>query len=309
MTFLPADHSHWKGRDDGPRYHHLVRVGEVDQVEAGGFGLLGFSCDEGVRRNQGTVGAAEGPLALREALSKIPAADNLLLTDLGTVVCTGRNLEPAQQALGTLVGRNLQKDVRSLVFGGGHEVAWGHFKGILEAGMAPCGIVNFDAHFDLRPLVDGEKGSSGTPFLQIAEACKERDIPFSYMVLGIQEAGNTPSLFAKAKELGVQVITASEIFQKSSQEIAARLQAFVDQQERLYCSVCMDVFSAALAPGVSAPQTLGLNPWHVLPLLENLAQSKKVIAWDVAELAPPLDIRGMTANLAAQVVHSFVKCG
>ncbi len=33
--------------------------------------LIGFACDEGVRRNHGRVGAAAGPEALRLALGKL----------------------------------------------------------------------------------------------------------------------------------------------------------------------------------------------------------------------------------------------
>ena len=57
-----------------------------------------------------------------------------------------------------------------VVLGGGHEVAWGSFQGIVRA----CSdrerilIVNFDAHFDLRD--PAHVHSSGTPFAQIAEA-------------------------------------------------------------------------------------------------------------------------------------------
>ncbi|MGO1961512.1 MAG: formimidoylglutamase, partial [Yaniella sp.] len=53
----------WAGRTDGSgpehaRWHSTVKP--VDNTEQG-FALLGFVSDEGVIRNQGGVGAAEGP--------------------------------------------------------------------------------------------------------------------------------------------------------------------------------------------------------------------------------------------------------
>src|ERR687884_322191 len=45
---------------------------------------------------------------------------------------------------------------------GGHETAYGHYLGYVRAGR-PVGIINLDAHLDLRP-VEGGRGNSGTPF-------------------------------------------------------------------------------------------------------------------------------------------------
>ena len=57
-------------------------------------------------------------------------------------------------------------DFDVIVIGGGHETAWGHFQGLAHPNK-DIAILNFDAHFDLRPLINGQLGSSGTPFRQI----------------------------------------------------------------------------------------------------------------------------------------------
>ena len=62
------------------------------------------------------------------------------------------------------------------------------------------GVVNFDAHFDLRR---DTRGTSGTPFLQIAEDCAARGWPFRYACLGVSRYANTEALFARAHELEV----------------------------------------------------------------------------------------------------------
>ena len=58
-----------------------------------------------------------------------------------------------------------------VVLGGGHEVAFGTYLGLARISRSAhpgdrIGILNLDAHFDLRP---GPVPSSGTPFRQIAE--------------------------------------------------------------------------------------------------------------------------------------------
>ena len=56
-----------------------------------------------------------------------------------------------------------------IIFGGGHETAYGHYLGVRKyiGEDASLGIINIDAHFDLRPY--DEQPSSGTMFKQILE--------------------------------------------------------------------------------------------------------------------------------------------
>ena len=62
------------------------------------------------------------------------------------------------------------------------------------------GIINFDAHFDLRPYDNGP--SSGSMFRQIADIYKKGNAEYRYLPLGIQEHSNTVSLLKYAKLLG-----------------------------------------------------------------------------------------------------------
>jgi formiminoglutamase len=84
------------------------------------------------------------------------------------------------------------------------------------------------------------------------------------------------------------------------------LETIIRQSEFLYVSICMDVFSSAYAPGVSARQPLGLLPWHVLPLLNRLAESGKVLILDIAEVNPLQDKDNLTAQLGASLVSHYI---
>ena len=65
----------WSGRIDLPedastrRWHQWVRTPLPGA--APGVAVLGFACDEGVRRNHGRTGAADGPAALRSRLVSV----------------------------------------------------------------------------------------------------------------------------------------------------------------------------------------------------------------------------------------------
>lgn len=323
MTELIGQHYHpgtalvWRGRSDNVpdsvRYHEAIRTidmrtHEWESTELPRFAFLGFCSDTGVRRNQGRPGAAEGPRELRNALSQfpVPTRPDCLFYDVGDVTCVDDDLEAAQEVCAQLVAELLQEGIHPILLGGGHEIAWAHYLGIQKAGLhRDLGILNFDAHFDLRPLQKG-LGTSGTSFLQIANARSHEKLDFSYTCIGIQRLGNTPALYQAAAELGVRSIEADALHLQDHGSSNALLDDLLSEHKHIMLSVCMDVFGAAYAPGVSAPQPLGLTPWHVMPLLERLAKSKKVIGMHVAELAPSLDHQAMTSRLAAALIAGFV---
>jgi len=312
--YRPATKTPWIGGSDGPgarRFHELFVCDDLRQPletnpKAHNFGLIGFACDEGVRRNHGRTGAVDGPIAFREIFAKLPAnvPEDWKFYDVGDIACDDGDLETAQKCLGKTVENLREQGIFPLVVGGGHEVSWGHYQGLRNSFPKDhLSIINFDAHFDIRSYED--KGSSGTPFLQIYNDCREKGLPFSYSCFGVQKLGNTNALFEKAHELGIQTVTSDEIHERLDHFHSAINQA-TEYADKIYLTVCLDVFGASFAPGVSAPQSLGVAPWQILPALAQIARSGKVVGFDVAELNPKFDRDHMTAHLAAQLVSSFI---
>ena len=233
--------------------------------------------------------------------------DDFHLLDAGDISCYGTDLEGTQQALAHGVAAIVEQAAVPIVMGGGHETAWGSYLGLRQAVGAETriGIINFDAHFDLRHPVQG--ANSGTPFWQMAEWCAQHGTAFPYFCLGINATGNTSSLFAKAKELDVTYLTTDEMSQLSNAAIMAQLQAFIDQQDMLYLTIDLDAFDAAFAPGVSAAAALGLWPQQILPFLEIIAKAGKLKVCDICELNPRYDIDQRTAKLGASLITRILK--
>ena len=107
------------------------------------------------------------------------------------------------------------------------------------------------------------------------------------------------------KQFNTKIILADELHQGQLEKCVDFIDRIIDQNEMIYLSLCLDVFSAAYAPGVSAMQPLGLTPWHVIPLIRQLAASGKVISYDIAELSPRYDIDQRTAKLAANLIYEI----
>jgi formiminoglutamase len=316
IRYLPPDPTQWQGRSDTPpsscffQSIRMLNLLENKKIEAKypTFALLGFRCDEGVRRNHGRVGASEGPTALRQALAKLPIQkQNFICYDAGSVTCADGDLESSQEALADIVALLLEKNIIPIILGGGHELAYGHYLGIARAfPKLDLGIINFDSHFDMHPLLPDKKGSSGTPFLQIAEAHRTAKRRFDYNCIGIQHAGNIRQLFETAKMYNTKVILADELHQGQMEKSVDFVDRAIDQNHMIYVSFCLDVFAAAFAPGVSAIQPLGLMPWHIIQLLRQLSASGKVVSYDIAELCPRYDIDQRTARLAANLIYEII---
>jgi len=312
--YNPPSSNIWQGRVDSPPnscFHHSVKLLDLNKEclhHPLAIALVGFTCDEGIRRNLGRLGAAEGPIAIREVLAKLPIhRHDMICYDAGDIVCSDNNLEEAQTALAEVIFILLEHGITPIVMGGGHEVAWGHYQGIAKkVAIETLCIVNFDAHLDMRPLLPNQKGTSGTSFLQIAEAYQQAEKQFHYNCIGIQKSGNIDLLFDTAKKYHTQIIYAEEIHEGDSERYLNHIKKIINEYHDIYLSLCLDVFSAAHAPGVSAPQPLGLFPWQVIPSLRELAQSGKVISYDIAELSPHYDLDLRTTKLAAHLIYEIV---
>ncbi len=320
--YQPTPKKDWQGRIDDTenyrafRWHQWVNIFHLLEEEIkpapGGreknFCFLGFFCDKGVQKNKGRAGAAKGPLSIREEMGNLPCSfgEEVKIYDAGNINCSGEaSLEEGQKALEEAVTKILKLGLFPIVLGGGHEIALGDYRGIKKfLGNKNPGIINFDAHFDLRPYPEG--GNSGTMFLQIADQCREEGSQFSYLGLGIQKYGNTVSLFDKAHDLGAEYILARDIKEYNLVDILEKIDSFIKRNPYIYLTVCADVFSSAFAPGVSSSHPLGLEPEIFLRLFKHILRSEKILGFDIAEVSPRFDLDQSTAQLAAITIFAAV---
>ncbi|SIN86881.1 formimidoylglutamase [Salinivibrio sp. ES.052] len=324
MKHLPADMTRWQGRvdpedgDRGLRLHQAVTA-YTPSCEQGGVVIYGFACDEGVARNKGRQGAALAPDAIRQALANLAWHQCPPLFDGGTIACDDGDLVLAQQSLSAQIANTLPQH-NVLTLGGGHETAWASFQGLssyvsrhVPSQQAPkIGIINFDAHFDLRtPQGLSEAGSSGTPFAQIAQYCEQKGWPFHYACLGVSRTSNTQALFDKADQLNCWVEEDTQMDADAVPALKTKLTQFIQGCDYLYLTLDMDVFPASAAPGVSAPAAFGV-PVHVIePLIRHVfidAQQQQIPVpiCDITEVNPHYDRDQQTSRLAARMAWAML---
>jgi len=302
----------WTGRFDGDGPGHrrwwqaVTSSGPAQPTpETRPAALLGFASDEGVRRNKGRTGAAAAPAALRKALGPLAFHLDRAVTDAGDVVVSGEDLEAGQERLGQVLAALLDAGHQTVVLGGGHETAYASYLGVSTSaavqGGQRLGVLNLDAHFDLR---DEPVASSGTPFLQMARAEADAGREFRYTVVGISEPNNTQVLFDTAEKLGVRYLLDEDCEADRVRDFVAGFLAEIDV---LYLTIDLDVLPAAVAPGVSAPAAYGVPLPVISAVCRQVARSGKLLHLDVAELNPAFDIDGRTARTAARLIDTLLR--
>lgn len=280
-------------------------VGAAGAEESRPATLLGFASDEGVRRNKGRTGAAAAPAAIRKALGPLAFHLDRAVYDAGDVVVSGGELEAGQERAGRAITALLDAGQLTAVLGGGHETAFASYRGVAASasvrGGRRLGILNLDAHFDLR---DEALATSGTPFLQMARAEAAAGRDFRYAVVGISEPNNTRALFDTAQSLGVRYLLDEEC---EAERVRSFVAGFLDGIDVLYLTIDLDVLPAGVAPGVSAPAAYGVPLPVIAAVCRQVAWSGKLLHLDIAELNPALDVDGRTARVAARLVDTLLR--
>lgn len=289
----------WNGRLDS--YEEIdLRLWQVVQEikeaqEAGGVCFVGYDTDDGVVRNLGRKGAESGSNAIRKAIQSFPQLKGLKVYDYRNL--EKKSVEEAQKEYSEKIADVLKKGIFPIGLGGGHDIAYGSYLGIRKAHPdKKIGIINFDAHLDMRPYDKGR--TSGTSFKEIMDNDKNTQ----YAIVGFQKMGNTERLIKTAEAFNVLILEE----ECSEESIIKSLEEFIKKVDIVYVTFCMDVFDASTAPGVSAPVVMGLDPKKGKRLLRFLMETEKVVCVDFAEVNPVYDIDNMTAKLAGCLIYEVM---
>jgi agmatinase len=224
-------------------------------------------------------GTASGPAAILEASGQLERWDGM--SDPGAegiytwpaVDCSG----PAERVIGDIavaVGKILKLKKFPVVLGGEHTVTWGVIKGYLQAGVKDFGVVQIDAHADLRDAYEGDKYShasvmrriveAGLPLLQLgvrAYCEEERDARKKHKVLAIDAIDLAPR--------GTSRIKLPKKF-----------------PPKVFFTLDVDGMDPSVLPATGTPVPGGLGWYQTLGLVESVARQRRIIGFDVMEFAP-----------------------
>jgi formiminoglutamase len=308
----PAPTGQWAAsRLDDPPLGAAIELwqGDDNAIRPGRPVLIGFPQDEGVRRNGGRPGAAEAPNEIRRWLARLSRWDAesavklMSPLDLGNLG-RGMPLEVAQSALGQAVAAILGRGAIPLVLGGGHETAYGHYLGYVMCGRQ-VGVINIDAHLDVRP-VPAQGGTSGTPFRQMIEHASQPLPGNHYVCLGVQPHATGRALAEYAREQGVDVRYYRQVKDCLTQSVMDAAGRLGQSAGSVYLSIDADAARTADIPGVSAPNAAGLAGDAIIESVRLVAALPALSSLDVVEINPGLDRDGQSARWGAALIWHFL---
>ncbi|MAX52195.1 MAG: agmatinase [Methylophaga sp.] len=161
-----------------------------------------------------------------------------------------------------------------VVLGGEHTVTYGVIKGLRDAGIDDFGIVQIDAHADLRQAYEGD-------FLSHASVMKRAvDMGIPLYQLGIRAYCEEEMAFRD--EFGV-------LYQDADELVPNRIQSIElpeDFPQKVFFTLDIDGMDPSVFPSTGTPVPGGLDWYQTLNLFESVAKQREIIGFDIMEFAP-----------------------
>lgn len=285
-----------------------------DSIRQGNDGkvvLLGFPHDKGVEINGGRVGARSGPESFRRYIRRIGTVDNpqmpdiltdFAVTDAGDVPLE-LDLPEAHSALTRRTTEILQKGGIPFVIGGGNDQSYSNASALLsDRGKSPVGVINIDAHLDVRPLKQG-LAHSGSPFRLLLE--DERFKGENFIEFAAQGSQCTRDHADYVRRNSGRILWLDEVQTEDTlNAFKACLGKLAWSCRSIFVSFDLDSVSGADAPGVSCPGIVGLTAKEALSIAFAAGCHPKVSLFDLSEYNPVVE-ENRTGRLTAGIFYYF----
>jgi agmatinase len=197
------------------------------------------------------------------------------------------DFEKLHREVETIAGKEYKAGNFVIGLGGDHSVSYGLMKAFFKY-HKNAALIYFDAHLDCE-----DDFLPPTHEDIIRAAVNERFFePENILMVGSRKAYPKETKFVKEK--GIRLGKLEDI------------KNFIDGKNDVYISIDIDVFDPKFAPGTGYPEENGLKPGEILPIIKELAKSKKIRGIDLVEVSPPKDANNMTSKLAAKILVEFL---
>jgi formiminoglutamase len=283
-----------------PRWGERISFDPKDYARAK-IVLIGCPQDEGVRRNGGRAGASAAPAAIRACFYRLVATADTGLFDLGNISVQA-SLEETHRTLNEVVRQVLSDGKRVVVLGGGNDISYPDCSAVSAfTGTSHLLALNIDAHLDVR---QNPVRHSGTPYRMLLQ--EGLLTPANFYEIAYQPFAVAPAHLDYVRNKGAHAIGMRELRQKGA---AASLENILGASDAkgIFWGIDMDSVCAADAPGVSAPNALGLSAEELCDIATLAGADSRTTLFEITEVNPAYDVDQRTARLAAVAIHHFLR--
>ena len=244
-------------------------------------------------------GARDGPNAIIDASYGLEDYDCELDSDVSQLgIHTTHSLEPhmgGPEAMARRVRDTVASYIRDGrvvgVLGGEHSISAGSVQAHAEA-YPDLSVLYIDAHADMRDSYMGTSWGHASGARRIQEVCP-------LVLVGVRSLSMDERDFLRESSLPIFPWPSTEEWKELVRQVTERLGGTV------YVSVDLDAFDPSLMAAVGTPEPGGLD-WHQMTtLLRGVAESRKIVGFDVCELAPGEGPRACSYT-AAKLVYKLV---
>jgi arginase len=290
--------------------------------------IIGVPLDLGGGRR----GVDMGPSAFRIAgLGDQIAALGRTVVDRGDVLAPIRELhhesDNRKKYVGEIAGvcrrlydtclHSLEQNAIPLVLGGDHSLAAGSVAAsadfVRRTAGRPLGLIWIDAHGDMNTPATSTTGNvHGMPLaallgeepLELASIGSNPSLSPEHTVLvGIRNIDEQEKEQIRAS--GIHTFTMKDIDRSGIAVVAERAIAMASAGTGgIHVSFDLDVCDPTFAPGVGTPVKGGLDYREAHMIMELVADSQRLVALDLVEVNPTLDLRNTTAEFATELALS-----
>ena len=248
-------------------------------------------------------GARRGPLAILEASTHLETWDEELRCEsweqvgIETLAAVVPDTSGPEATLARIerVAREVVDSGRFLVgLGGEHSITAPLLRAVRSRYPA-AGVLQLDAHADLRDSFEGSPCNHACVMHRVI------DDGAALAQVGIRSlTGEEAELI---RERGVCTVFASEATAEPVERWIGRVIAALP--EEVYVTVDLDALDPSIMPATGTPEPGGLDWYRALAVLRAVARARRVVGFDVVELAP---IPGLVAPdfLAAKLVYRLL---
>jgi agmatinase len=246
-------------------------------------------------------GSRFGPDAIREASRNLETIslrggmdlEDVRVCDLGDLD-TASSLEETLRRLELVTKANRQQRKLQVSLGGEHSITLG----TVRAWGDKVGVLDFDAHMDMRDEYLGTKFSHATFMRRLFEEIGGDKI----VQVGIRAVCKEELRFAKEK--GISFFSSYDLIRSGVASIADQIRGEMSDFEKIYITVDADVLDPSFAPAVGNPEPEGISTAQLIELLYQLVDHR-VVGIDLVEVSPIYD-QGTTAIQVCKVLFEAI---
>jgi formiminoglutamase len=244
-------------------------------------------------------GAHATPAAIREALARYSTYSWTHDVDVARLVAidAGDVAEPdgveGEQRVAARAAELVARTRLLVALGGDNSITYAVARGAWGDAIGRAGLITLDAHHDLR---DGE--SNGSPVRRLVEAGLSGT---RVVQIGIADFSNSREYAARARDLGVTVVTRDALRRQPMGDVLAEaLYVAGAGGGRIHVDLDVDVCDRSVAPGCPAAAPGGLTADELRQVSFLCGRAPRVASLDITEIDATADAPdGRTVRLGA----------